>query len=104
MQAGNSTHRETSVFARVVARTRYGVPLALGRASAGFPSPAEDYLDRPLDFNELLIGNPDDICGPPGRRQHDWRRDISRRHRSCGPHKRPATGASCWRCLTANSP
>jgi len=26
-------------------------------AAAGFPSPAEDYLDRPLDFNELLIEN-----------------------------------------------
>lgn len=25
---------------------------------AGFPSPADDYLDRPLDFNELLIANP----------------------------------------------
>jgi DNA polymerase V len=35
------------------------VPLVLGRASAGFPSPADDYLDRPLDFNELLIENPE---------------------------------------------
>jgi len=25
---------------------------------AGFPSPAEDYLDKPLDFNELIIANP----------------------------------------------
>ncbi len=25
---------------------------------AGFPSPAEDYLDHPLDFNELLIKHP----------------------------------------------
>jgi DNA polymerase V len=25
---------------------------------AGFPSPAEDYLDQPLDFNELMIANP----------------------------------------------
>jgi DNA polymerase V len=29
-----------------------------GTASCGFPSPADDYLDRPLDFNELLIRNP----------------------------------------------
>jgi DNA polymerase V len=28
------------------------------RAACGFPSPADDYLDRPLDFNELLIVNP----------------------------------------------
>jgi DNA polymerase V len=35
------------------------VPLVAGRAPAGFPSPADDYLDRPLDFNELLIENPE---------------------------------------------
>src|ERR1700733_1017177 len=29
-----------------------------GTAACGFPSPADDYLDRPLDFNELLIRNP----------------------------------------------
>jgi hypothetical protein len=28
------------------------------RAECGFPSPADDYLDRPLDFNDLLIENP----------------------------------------------
>ena len=27
-------------------------------ASCSFPSPADDDLDRPLDFNELLITNP----------------------------------------------
>lgn len=26
--------------------------------AAGFPSPADDYLDRPLDFNDLLVQNP----------------------------------------------
>src|ERR1700693_6633730 len=26
--------------------------------ACGFPSPADDYLDRPLDFNELLIETP----------------------------------------------
>ncbi len=25
---------------------------------AGFPSPADDYLDHPLDFNDLLITHP----------------------------------------------
>ena len=28
-----------------------------GTAECGFPSPADDYLDQPLDFNELLIEN-----------------------------------------------
>jgi len=27
-------------------------------AACGFPSPADDYLEHPLDFNELLIRNP----------------------------------------------
>jgi DNA polymerase V len=35
------------------------IPLVGGSAAAGFPSPAADYLDRPLDFNELLVENPD---------------------------------------------
>jgi DNA polymerase V len=42
----------------VDARTRARVPFALASVPAGFPSPAEDYLDRPLDFNELLIEQP----------------------------------------------
>src|ERR1700683_937070 len=34
------------------------VPLMVSPAACGFPSPADDYLDGPLDFNELLIENP----------------------------------------------
>jgi DNA polymerase V len=33
--------------------------LVIASVAAGFPSPAEDYLDRPLEFNELLIENPE---------------------------------------------
>src|SRR6202161_3066960 len=33
-------------------------PLMPTPATCGFPSPANDYLDRPLDFNELLIEHP----------------------------------------------
>jgi DNA polymerase V len=40
------------------ARTPVVVPLVGGQVSAGFPSPAADYLDHPLDFNELLIAHP----------------------------------------------
>lgn len=39
-------------------RYRASVPLVGFTVAAGFPSPAEDYLDRPLDFNELLIQHP----------------------------------------------
>lgn len=32
-----------------------GVPLYLSSIRAGFPSPAEDYVDRPLDLHEHLV-------------------------------------------------
>ncbi len=34
------------------------LPLFLESVSAGFPSPADDYLERRLDLNEHLIKNP----------------------------------------------
>ena len=34
------------------------IPLALGRVEAGFPSPADDYMERPLDLNEHVIKHP----------------------------------------------
>lgn len=34
------------------------LPLAEGGISAGFPSPAQDYLDISLDLNKELINNP----------------------------------------------
>jgi DNA polymerase V len=40
------------------APTAITVPLVGATAACGFPSPADDYLDRALDFNELLIHNP----------------------------------------------
>lgn len=43
---------------QVEARRRVAVPFVTANVPAGFPSPADDYLDNPLDFNELLIENP----------------------------------------------
>ncbi len=37
---------------------RQPLPLYLSRIKAGFPSPAEDYLDKKLDLNEYLIKHP----------------------------------------------
>lgn len=37
---------------------RYRVPLYMIPVSAGFPSPAEDYLEGKLDLNQLLIKHP----------------------------------------------
>jgi len=38
-------------------RTRLLLPLYLSRVAAGFPSPADDYLDGGLDLNEHLIAH-----------------------------------------------
>lgn len=42
----------------LAARTALPLPLYLAPVSAGFPSPAEDYLDQALDLNELCIAHP----------------------------------------------
>ncbi|MFS6555903.1 peptidase S24, partial [Parabacteroides distasonis] len=34
------------------------IPYADGGVRAGFPSPAQDYMDRSLDFNKELIAHP----------------------------------------------
>ncbi len=34
------------------------LPLVAARISAGFPSPADDYIDRRLDLNEYLVKHP----------------------------------------------
>ncbi|HBR15527.1 MAG TPA: peptidase S24 [Candidatus Omnitrophica bacterium] len=38
--------------------TKLQLPLFLSRVRAGFPSPADDYLDKKLDLNEHLIQHP----------------------------------------------
>jgi DNA polymerase V len=40
------------------ALSTFPLPIFLANVQAGFPSPAEDYLDRKLDLNELLIAHP----------------------------------------------
>ena len=47
--------KEIHAFTRKTTTAR---PLFLSGVSAGFPSPADDYLDRKLDLNEHLIKNP----------------------------------------------
>ena len=39
-------------------KTAHKLPLFLESVSAGFPSPADDYLEGKLDLNDLLIRNP----------------------------------------------
>lgn len=37
---------------------RLALPLLSSKVSAGFPSPADDYVEKSLDLNELLIQKP----------------------------------------------
>lgn len=46
-----------AIFA-VEQKLRVARPLFTCGVSAGFPSPAEDHIDRNLDLNDLLIQNP----------------------------------------------
>ncbi|MGC9324222.1 MAG: LexA family protein [Desulfomonilia bacterium] len=39
-------------------RTKLEIPLFTAGISAGFPSPADDFIDRTLDLNEFLITHP----------------------------------------------
>ena len=43
---------------QAVVRTSLPLPCVLTSIPAGFPSPAEDYLDKQLDLNEWLIKHP----------------------------------------------
>jgi len=62
--------------------SRLGIPLFLERVSAGFPSPAEDYVEKTLDLNELCIQHPASgshlLCAGSGR-VHDRSGNFSRR-------------------------
>ena len=49
---------DVGAFLTVEGRSSLRVPMMAWPVACGFPSPAEDYVDRPLDFNELLIEHP----------------------------------------------
>lgn len=40
------------------ARTLIRIPLVSAKVQAGFPSPADDHMERSLDLNEHLVSNP----------------------------------------------
>lgn len=58
LREGSLVAGDINAFLDVEAVSTASVPLVDGTAACGFPSPADDYLDQPLDFNELLIRNP----------------------------------------------
>jgi DNA polymerase V len=52
-----STVKVTGIW-RSDAKTKVKIPLFTAGVSAGFPSPADDFVDRSLDLNEFLIKHP----------------------------------------------
>ena len=49
--------KNSSSYSKEVSSTLL-IPLAKGTISAGFPSPAEDYIELGIDLNKYLIKNP----------------------------------------------
>lgn len=47
---------ERSCLAHVI-KKEFALPLVLSRVAAGFPSPADDYVEKSLDLNEYLVSN-----------------------------------------------
>lgn len=47
-----------SCSATYIADQQLAIPLFLDRVPAGFPSPAQDYVEQTLDLNELCIKHP----------------------------------------------
>ena len=42
----------------IIKKTQINTPVFLDKVSAGFPSPATDYMENKLDLNEYLIRHP----------------------------------------------
>lgn len=42
---------------QITTKTQISIPLAIEKVAAGFPSPAQDYIDKTLDLNQYLISN-----------------------------------------------
>ena len=45
-------------FHPISGKTSFEIPLMNSAVAAGFPSPAEDHLDLPIDLNKYLVKNP----------------------------------------------
>lgn len=49
---------KVEILGRAVSESSQATPLYLERISAGFPSPADDYIETALDLNTYLVRNP----------------------------------------------
>ena len=48
----------TSVSPALMLEKKSETPLFSSQPAAGFPAPGDDLVEKPLDLNDLLIGNP----------------------------------------------
>lgn len=48
----------SAIFLPLEAPSHIEIPLFSGKVAAGFPSPADDYIEKTLDLNDLLIQKP----------------------------------------------
>ena len=55
--AGANNTDDVAALLHVESRSTLRVPMMAWSAACGFPSPAEDYVDRPLDFNVKTFGS-----------------------------------------------
>lgn len=58
VQACAATGRVMPCAVPVKDSLRLSRPLMLSRVAAGFPSPADDYIDRSLDLNDHIVKHP----------------------------------------------
>ena len=52
-----SEYKNFDLFS-IIKKTQINTPVFLDKVSAGFPSPATDYMENKLDLNEYLIRHP----------------------------------------------
>ena len=52
-----SEYKNFDLFS-IIKKTQINTPIFLDKVSAGFPSPATDYMENKLDLNEYLIRHP----------------------------------------------
>ena len=52
-----SKYKNLDLFS-IIKNTQINTPVFLDKVSAGFPSPATDYMENKLDLNEYLIKHP----------------------------------------------
>lgn len=56
-KADSQCFNDVALITPVQPSTYMQIPLAAEKIAAGFPSPAQDYVDKTLDMNEHLISN-----------------------------------------------